>query len=73
MDSNVQYNKINCILTANSTLDKGLKEKSQEDDATSTLMRIWRLNLNVLMKFMITEMWTLIIQLRSIGLRIESI
>ena len=27
--------------------------KSQEDNATSTLMRKWWLNLNVLMKFMI--------------------
>ena len=32
--------------------------KSQEDNATSTLMRTWRQNMKVLMKIMITEMWT---------------
>ena len=31
---------------------------SQEDNATSTLMSIWSLNMKVLMKFLITEMWT---------------
>ena len=33
--------------------------KTQEDNATSILMMIWRLNMKVLMKIMITEMWTL--------------
>ena len=49
---------------------------SQEDkiNATSTLMRKWSWNMKVLMKFLITEMWTSdYIQLRIIGLRIESI
>ena len=32
--------------------------KSHEDNATSTLMKIWRLNMKVLMDIMITEMWT---------------
>ena len=31
---------------------------SQEDKTRSTLMRIWSLNMNVQMKFLITEMWT---------------
>ena len=32
--------------------------KSHEDNVTSTLMRIWWLNMKVLMEIMITEMWT---------------
>ena len=31
---------------------------SQEDNAASTFVRVWSLNMKVLMKFLITEMWT---------------
>ena len=41
--------------------------------ATSTLMRIWMLNMKVLMKIIITNMWNLIIQLRIRGFRIDSV
>ena len=73
--------KLSTVLTlVNTTLDK--KRFSEEITciqrvrniyATSILMRIWKLNMKVLMKIMITEMWTLIIQLRIRGLRMESI
>ena len=61
----LMYSKINYFLSANSTLhgQEGISymymyTNSQEDNATSTLMRIWSLNMKVLMKFPITEMWT---------------
>ena len=61
------YSRINFFLSANSTRDKKVLEEityrsmytnSQEDNAASTSMRIWSLNIEVLMKFLITKMWT---------------
>ena len=46
-----------------------MDRRSQEDNATSKLMRIRRLNMKVIL---IKITWTLLIQLRIRGLRIES-
>ena len=59
----IHYSEINYFLTTNSTQEKkGLEEiifiQNQGDNATSTLVRTWRLNMKVLMEIMITKIWT---------------